>query len=143
MNAIIWEWVPNKSLGPISIGADISIYIKDFNATIDKNMADDLTGWDSYDLLDFKVRIDVENNKVMSITSYKEFLFKKRNAFDMSVSQFFKLLENSPNEIGDNVEFDDGDIKTPYEFFEIGLQVWASNSVITSITCMTYQDVTD
>jgi len=140
---IKWEWVPNKSLGPILIGADIRTYIKDFNATIDKNMGDDLTGWDSYDLLDYEIRIDAENNKVLSITSYKEFLFRKRNAFDLSVSQFIKLLECSPDEIGDNVEYDDGDIKTPYEFFEIGLQVWASNSVITSITCMTYQDVKD
>ncbi|RLA51907.1 MAG: hypothetical protein DRR42_09045 [Gammaproteobacteria bacterium] len=132
-----WEWFPNRSLGPVTIGSNIEIYIA--NLALVKDESTDATGWDTYILPDFEIYIDVEDGKVISITAYREFLYKGRNLVGTNLIELDGLIDAKADEVGQPVEYEDGDIKTPYEYFGLGLQVWVSKNRVTSISCMSYE----
>lgn len=136
---INWQWVSNKSLGPILIGSDITKYVESLGAIYDET-SDDSTDWDTYVLPDYDAYIDVSGGKVVSITAYKEFIYNGKNVLGLTTMQLDQMLGCTADDIGEPVEYDDGDVKTPYDYFDLGLQVWASDGVITSVTCMSYDD---
>lgn len=133
-----WEWIPNRSLGPVSIGSRIESYIEIF--ALVKEESADATRWDTYIFPSFNTYIDTEDGEVVSITAYKEFFYKGQNLIGASIVKLGNLLGVKPDEIGQPVEYDDGDIKTPYEYFDLGLQIWVSNSCVTSASCMSYEN---
>ena len=134
---IEWTWIPNICLGPIKIGSDIEPYLATLNLVADNS--EDNTGWDTYIFPDFETYIDVEDEKVVSVTTYSEFLYKGQNLIGLNLFKLGELLGVAADEIGQPVEYEDGDIKTPYEYYELGLQVWVSDKHVTSISCTTYK----
>ena len=133
-----WVWVPNQSLGPVFIGSKIENYIGVFALTKDTTV--DATGWDTYVFPNHNIYIDTDNGKVVSITSYSEFFYKGQNLIGLGILELSKLFGVDPDEIGDPVEYEDGDIKQPFEYFDLGLQVWMSDGTVTSVSCMCYEE---
>lgn len=134
-----WSWIPNEGLGPVKFECDINVYIKKLGALLDLSDEPDSTNWVQYHLPDREVFIDVESNKVVSILCYDEFLYKGNNLIGMRVADVDKLIECSPDEIGEPVIYDDGDVQTPYEYMSLGLQIWFSNNQAVSISCSKYE----
>lgn len=134
-----WLWTPNISLGPILIGSDLKKHIITLDAVYDES-TNDSTDWDSYVMHDYDVYMDVSNGKVVSITSYSKFLYEGTNIVGATMTQLAYILGCAADEVGDPVEYDDGDVKISYDYFDLGLQVWTSDDVITSATCLTYSD---
>lgn len=131
----VWEWVPNSSLGPIKLGDKISFYIKNLCLSNDDSEGDD-TNWIGYKLPDVDTYIYVENEIIVSITSYEEFYYKGKNIIGMKANKLSETLDCEPSELGDSVLFDDGDIQTPFEYFHLGLQLWVSNEIVVSASIM-------
>ncbi len=136
---INWQWVPNKSLGPIIIDSKISDYFENLNVVRDETSTDS-TDWDTYIVPANDVYIDVDGEDVVSITAYREFKYDGKNVIGMTTAQLEKVLGCTPDEVGEAVEYDDGDVKTSFDYFDLGLQIWASDEVITSATCLSYDD---
>lgn len=134
-----WIWVPNISLGPVTIGSRIDTYINQLGFTYDE-LSDPNDEWVSYTNRVGDIRIDTENQLVVSITSYRDFNYKNLNLIGSTILELGALLGQVADEAGTTVEFDDGDVKSCYDYFDLGLQVWASRGIITSATCITYKD---
>ena len=137
--SIYWKWIENKGLGPISIGSNISKYIKSLKVERDE-ASEDSTGWDTYVVPGNDIYIDVAGEHVVSITAYLEFICDEENIIGMTMTQVEQALGCAADEAGDAVEYDDGDVKIPFEYFDLGLQIWASDGVVTSATCLSYED---
>jgi hypothetical protein len=129
---IIWVWVPNSSLGPIRLGDQINSCIQNLHLSKDDDAEDDVTNWIGYKLPDVDIYIYVENEIIVSITSYENFFYKNKNIIGMQVDQLSEILDCEPSEQGKPVLFEDGDIQTPFEYFHFGLQLWVSNEVVMS-----------
>lgn len=136
---INWQWIPNKSLGPVVIDSKISEYFKSLNVVRDETSTDS-TDWDTYIVPGDDVCIDVAGEEVVSITAYLEFKYDGKNIIGMTTMQVEQMLGCTADEIGDAVEYDDGDVKIPFDYFDLGLQVWASDGVVTSATCLSYDN---
>lgn len=136
---IDWNYVPNVSLGPIEIGSDIDDHVRTLGARYDESSADG-SPWDSYVIPEHDIYIDVADGRVISITGYKVTSFKDHNLIGMSLIHLGEVLGVTADEVGDPVEFDDGDVKTSYDYFALGLQIWVSNGIVTSATCLSYEN---
>jgi hypothetical protein len=137
---VMWDWLPNIRLGPVVLGENIDIYINSLNVYLEDEEQDDMTDWVRYVVPDVDIYIDVENGKVVSVTSYGEFIYKGKNIIGMNVIDLDRILGCAADEVGGSVVYDDGDRRTPYEYFNLGLQVWTSKNIITSGSCLTYED---
>jgi hypothetical protein len=135
----LWTWVPNKRLGPVAIGSAIEIYIDQHGFAYDED-SDPNDEWISYADKSGDVHIDTEDSLVVSITAYREFHYKHLNLIGANIIELGAILGQIADEVGEAVEFEDGDVKSCYDFTELGLQIWASRGIITSATCLTYQD---
>ncbi|MEP3243981.1 MAG: hypothetical protein ABJN40_14945 [Sneathiella sp.] len=133
-----WNWIPNKSLGLIEIGIGIDHYVKKLNATYIAEPPD-ATGWEAYEISEFEINIAVSDGEVVSITSYKEFLYKEYNLIGLELKALDTLLGCSADEIDGPVEYDNGDVTMCYDYDALGLQIWMQNNTVHSATCMTYE----
>ncbi|MDN7135824.1 hypothetical protein [Pseudidiomarina terrestris] len=135
---VLWSWIPNTSVGNIALDEPLeSVKSKQELLAGDE---DSITGWASYFIPEQDIYIDVEDGKVVSITSYKKFYYKGKNCIGLNILELGELLGVLPDEIGIPLEFEDGEIKTPREYSELGLQLWTTNNHVISITCLTYKD---
>lgn len=134
----MWSWIPNTSLGNIAIDESLSSVRSKYKLLASEE--DSITGWTSFFIPDHDIYIDVENGKVVSITSYNKFLYREKNCIGLNMLDLGEVLGTLPDEIGEAIEFQDGEVKTPREYLNLGLQVWSTNNHVTSITCLHYED---
>ena len=137
---MMWNWVPNKSFGPILLGENVSIYAKELKLILDDSGISDSTGWNTWLSELFEIMINSDFEKVISVTAYDEFCYEDKNIIGMSIDQLLDTLGDEADEVGESVEYDDGDVQTPYEFYDLGLQDWLSQDKVVSISCLSYED---
>ncbi|MCP1625406.1 hypothetical protein [Pseudomonas nitroreducens] len=135
----LWSWEPNKSLGPVAIGSAIEIYIDQHGFAYDED-SDPNDEWVSYADKSGDVYIDTEDGLVVSITAYRDFYYKHLNLIGANIIELGALLGQVADDTETTVEFDDGDVKSCYDFTDLGLQIWASRGIITSATCSNYKE---
>lgn len=133
----LWTWVPNKSLGPVTIGSAIEIHIDQHGFSYDES-SDPKDDCGSYIDKTGDTYIDTEDGVVVSITSYREFRYKGLNFIGANIIELGALLGQVADDAETTVEFDDGDVKSCYDYKDLGLQIWASRGIITSATCISY-----
>ncbi len=133
---IVWEWEPNSSLGPIKLGDQISHYVEKFHLKDANDDNDDITGWVSYVLPSVDTYVYVENGIIVSITSYEEFFYKEKNIIGVKTSELLNILGRDPDEIGVSVLYDNGVIQTPFEYLDLGLQLWVRDEEVVSASCI-------
>ena len=132
----MWEWVPKKSLGDIELGASIGLIKSGYDLL--GGEYDSVTGWTTYYLPDHDIYIDTENDNIICITSYRDFFYKNQNIIGINILLLGETLGVLPDEVGEPVEYEDGEVKTPREYFELGLQVWMSRNVVSSVSCSVF-----
>ncbi|MFR0691319.1 hypothetical protein ACLUTX_18115 [Enterobacterales bacterium AE_CKDN230030158-1A_HGKHYDSX7] len=133
----LWTWIPNKSLGPITIGSDIEIYVDQYGFSYDES-SDPKDKWSSYIDKSGDTYINTEAGLVVSITSYRDFWYKDLNFIGANIIELGAHLGQVADDTETTVEFDDGEVKSCYDFTDLGLQIWASRGIITSATCISY-----
>ncbi|WP_218939149.1 hypothetical protein, partial [Pseudomonas nicosulfuronedens] len=84
--------------------------------------------------------INTEDGLVVSITSYRDFWYKGLNFIGANIIELGTLLKQVADDTETTVAFDDGDVKSCYDFTDLGLQIWASRGIITSATCSNYKE---
>ena len=128
-------WTPNKGLGPIALDTRIDEAVRKYSAYLFAEDVDEI-GLVTYILPEVDVRLDVEGEKIVAIRSSTDFYYQNENMIGMTIFQAGSLLGKIADEIGNEVEYDDGDTQVCFEFFDEGLQVWTSQGRIVSATCL-------
>lgn len=134
-----WTWIPNESLGPVTIGSAIEIHIDQHGFSYDEG-SDPNDEWISYVDKTGDTYINTEGGLVVSITSYRDFWCRGLNIIGANIIELGALLGQVADDTETTVEFDDGDVKSCYDFTDLGLQIWASRGIITSATCSNYKE---
>ena len=131
-----WIWVPNKSLGEIFLESKIDDYIESHDLALIKE------SYSTYQWMNYKPRgYDIsiffdENRLVTGITSMDYFFYKGENFIGLMGVDLISLLKEKP-EIGQSIEFDDGDVHDAWSFDSLGLDVHLSNDgVIVLASCI-------
>lgn len=133
---IIWSWHPKIGLGPFKLGTNIDAYLRNYNLFPNNTEEDDGTNWDSYKISGVDTFIDVENGVIESIRSFEFFYYMGKNLIGLTLEELNQKLPNSAKEKGDSVEYEDGDIQTPYDYDDLGLQIWLSKNRVVSAICI-------
>lgn len=132
-----WIWVPNKTLGPIKLGENISNYINSLNL-IEGLKSNAAVGWEEYCTSDDNICLEVEEGIVVAIMSFSECFYKEQNIIGMPLSCLETLLGQFAIK-GEDVLYDDGQLQTTFEFTSFGLLVWTSeNRQICSVSISAY-----
>lgn len=130
-----WIWKPNSRVGLIKLGDKIDEYLDDFGLILlDEHL--DATGWVRYKVPDIDTYIDAEDGVIVSISSYEIFIFDNNNLIGMDTKDLNKALGYNPDEIGNQVLYGDGDIQIPYDYNDLGLQLWISNGKVVLASCI-------
>jgi hypothetical protein len=135
----LWTWIPNKSLGPVTLGSAIELHTNQHEFSYDED-SDPKDDWSSYASKTGDIYIDTEDGVVVSITSYRDFWYKGLNLIGANIIELGARLGQVADDTETTVEFDDGDVKNCYDFTDLGLQIWASRGIITTATCSNYKD---
>lgn len=131
---IIWNWFPGLGLGPFKFNSNISDYLDTYR--LEKELEEvDITDWITYEVPNTEISIDVEDGLVASISSYDFFCYKNENLIGMQLNKLLELMSPHKYEVGETIEYDDGEIQTAYEFDDLGLQVWESVGLIVGAAC--------
>ncbi len=121
------------------MGEGIAMYVSSLGAFVPEDHESSID-WVRYSIPDYDVCIDVEDKIIVSVTSYSEFLYKGLNLIGMNIIELGQALDCTADEIGETIEYDDGESKTPYEYFGLGLQIWVSEGEVVSASCLSYDD---
>lgn len=128
-------------MGPINLRENITLYKKTLGAILSlSQLEDDVTDLITYEIPGEDTYIDTENGLVVSVSTYKSCIYRGKEIIGMTQDDLENLLECQPDEIGESVLYDDGDVQTPLEFFELGAQVWVANGIVTNISVLNYED---
>ncbi len=125
--------LPNKGLGRYILGSDIQEYQERYGVVLHRT-EDSQTGWSCYKDANSKVYLYTEDHNVVAITVYDSCTYKGHELIGMPIGDFLQLLDIEPDEIGEPIEYQDGDVQTPYEFYELELEIWTSKGVVCSIS---------
>jgi len=136
-----WIWLPNVGIGPLRFGMSI-----DECRDIHKNMVmqeDDTSNcWITYSIPDENIFIDFEQAMLVCVRSHSSFIYNNRNLVGITLEALIDCLGVSPDEDSSDsecIEYDDGEVQTPYDFCSLGLHIYCSNNVVVSATCLTYE----
>jgi len=130
-----WLWKPNSSVGVIKLGDNISHYVDSLDLKIWDEEADE-TGWVDYKIPKVDTYISTQNGVVRSISSYEVFTYNETNLIGLKLEDLYQILNCKPDEIGTPVIYEDGDIQIPYEYFELGLELWISDGKVVLASCI-------
>jgi len=75
---------------------------------------------------------------VISVTAHGGVLYEGFDLIGLTIAELEELLDSEADDQGEPVEFDDGDVQVPYDFFDFGLQVWTVDDVVVSVICLDY-----
>ncbi|MBW4504988.1 MAG: hypothetical protein KME64_00480 [Scytonematopsis contorta HA4267-MV1] len=71
--SINWIWKPLNSVGPFDFDSPISKFEKDYQLELIEP-ASEITGWETYGLIDYETHIYVENSLIISINCYDQLI---------------------------------------------------------------------
>lgn len=121
-----FDWDPGVGVGAFRYGDLISVYLSKFDLelTVPEKSSD--TGWGRYEIADGEVIVWTEGGRIVGVRCEEEFVYKQQNLIGMTQEQLVTLM-GEPDEIGDDVELEDGSVYTPYEYEDLALEVWFTN----------------
>lgn len=133
-----WEWVPNRRLGPFELGVPISHYVERFGAVREPDDPDrsPLEDWISYSLPGSDAYLCAEDDLLVSVTAHADVSFQGTELIGLTLAELERVLGCKADETGEPVLYDDGDIQTPHDFFDHGLQVWTRDGRVISLSCL-------
>ncbi len=138
-----WQLVPNISLGPFVIGTKIDDYVARFGARLEEESDADLTGWQNYSLPHSDDYLCAEDGLLVSATARGGVTYKGAELVGLTIADLESLLGCCADDIGDAVEYDDGEVQTPYDFNDLGLQVWTVDDKVVTVSCLDYREEDD
>ncbi|MBO6893263.1 MAG: hypothetical protein JJ866_15070 [Roseibium sp.] len=125
-----WEWVPGLRVGPVAFGSEIDGYRTTLNLRLLEPEGADETGWGTYSFDNEDKTIWTENGKVICVRCDDYFGFKGVNLIGLAREELIAQMGAKPDEIGLSVEFEDGSILTPFEYFDLSLEIWIEEGAV-------------
>ncbi len=127
-----WNWTPGIGVGPIKFGVPIADYLSDFDLELVNYEEPGEPETDAYEVPGQDKAIWVEDGRVDSINCDDFFGYKGKNLIGMSEKEFLAHMGQEPEEIGSSVEYENGSVQTPYEYPDLGLQIWFEDGKVVS-----------
>jgi len=124
-------YIPFECIGDFFLKSNISNYTKDFEFKY--TPVDDVTEWETYEELDLKLSLYVENEIIQSISCNEECLYNGRNIIGMEINDFMNFYDIEPVGEVEKLYVDEDETQDVYEFDDIGLQVWCRNNIIVTV----------
>ena len=137
---LYWYWLPNIGFGPFKFEEPINHYLQDKKLVVVDDIEPSL-GWKNYKVLSEEIYIDVEDEKIVCFSSYEKFYYSSINLIGLQREELVEHLGRVPEEIGDGVVYDDGDVRVPMMFNSLGLIIWTSNEIAVLASCIKCDDV--
>lgn len=128
---MIMYYIPFECVGDFFLKSNISDYTEIFEFKYIP--VDDVTEWETYEELDLKLSLYVENGTIQSISCNDECLFKGRNIIGMEIDEFMNFYNIEPVGEVEKLFVNGDETQDVYEFDDIGLQVWCRNNVIVTV----------
>ena len=132
-----WVWIPNKSLGPVKLGAPIRDYIE--MLALKREQYDQSLGSPEphYEVPGVDLSIYVENDLVETLLSEEVFFYKGVNLIGLQREELTRLMGREPSET-DEIDLSEDDEEPPYLVYDydgLGLQVWLLGDSVESASC--------
>lgn len=136
----LWNWQPNVGLEPFKFNTLIDEYIAQFELFLDPDDSPDTTDWIQYKMPNHEVSIDVENKKIVSIFTDESFCYQGNTLLGKKVSELESIIAQKPDNVGEPVDYGDGNIQIPLEYDSLGLIAWICNDVVISASFYEFED---
>ncbi len=136
-----WEWIPNRSLGPVAFGTPIDGYLEMLD--LREAQHDDFSGPPQpphYEASGLDLNIYLEDGLVDTLISHEVFFFKGVNIIGLSKEELTELLGREPSET-DEIDLSESDEEPPYLVYDYegwGLQIWLLDDKVESASCSQY-----
>lgn len=128
---MVMYYIPFECIGDFFLKSNISNYTKDFEFKY--TPVDDVTEWETYEELDLKLSLYVENEIIQSISCNEECLYNGRNIIGMEINDFMNFYDIEPVGEVEKLYVDEDETQDVYEFDDIGIQVWCRNNIIVTV----------
>lgn len=138
--SVVWLLLPNISLGPFVFGTGIGQYIDKFGARLKVDPDASPLELQTYSLPSSDDYLGVENGILVSMTAHQGVIYKGVDLVGLRIADLEGLLGCRADDTGTAVEYENGEVRTPSDFFEFGLQVWTSNGIVVSASCLDYRE---
>lgn len=92
MSLLVWEWVPNISVGSLFFEKKININELSYNV-IEIEKPNDEEPWFTYEILDDKTRFYVSNGVLNSVECLMNFTYKGCNLIGMKTNEVINLVD--------------------------------------------------
>ncbi len=137
---VAWLLVPNISLGPFVFGTEVAAYIDKFGARLKVDPNAGPLELQTYSLPNTDDYLGVENEILVSVTAHKGVFYKGVDIVGLRISELESLLGGPADDCGPAVEYESGEVQTPYDYFEFGLLVWTVAEKVVSVSCLDYRE---
>lgn len=127
-----WEWTPNIGLGPFKYETSVKEYMSDFEFVFEEEENKKDYDLDTYNIVGTDKCLFTEDDKIIAIRCDDQFNYSGKNLIGMTEEQFISHMRKQPDEMGIDVLFDDGTQQTPFEYNDLGLEVWTENRIVVS-----------
>lgn len=95
---------------------------------------------ETYSLPDAEDYLGVENGILVSVTACQGVIYKGVDLVGLRIGELEGLLGCPADDTGPALKYDNGEVRTPYDFFEFGLQVWTDDGVVVSVSCLDHRE---
>ena len=126
--------LPFDRVGDFELNAPIARYSSKFEFEFSNDEYN--TGWVAYQLSSLGITLYVDKllEIIVSLSCWKECIYKGRNIIGMSVDEFILHTDTDHLEEPDSLDFENDNIpQLVYEFEDLGLQVWTKNGIIVTV----------
>lgn len=132
-DAIFFEWVPTVRVGPVHFGDDIADHIKNMpiQACMDPFDENEFLCYGYGEEEEPSYFLD-DDGRVEDIVCFDGLIFQDTNLIGLPIDRVIELLGSDPDEYGEEVKHGEGEIRTPVEFDNLGLQLWLRDGIAVS-----------
>lgn len=133
MSNFDWRWSPGIGVGPCKFGESIQLVAQGIDIKKVRDEGTSSTGWGVYEVVGDEYKtVWSENGTVVCVRCEDVFVFMNKNLIGMSEEELIAHMGQQPDEIGTSVEFEDGSVQTPFEYEDLGLEVWFEGGKLVS-----------
>jgi hypothetical protein len=130
---IIWEWIPNISVGVFKFQTSLTPSISELNLVkLDEKQGE----WDGYEIPNWETRVYADDDGIVeSVGCYDNLYYQGENLFQLTIDEIRQIM-GADGDLEESIlsDFQDGKFEIiPITFEEWGLTIWFVNGAVRSI----------
>jgi len=124
----MYEIIVNKSVGPFSIGDNISEYLADYDFDFHPGQLKDIGEWDAYEYNDGAISLCTDEGFIEAIGCKTDCYLDGYFIIGSDVDSFFEHFGIDKSTLKkDQIWLSDDERQDVYELDDLGLQIWVND----------------